>query len=55
MSTKVLVVFYSTYGHVARLAQAEADGAAGTYHVTRDDVSLERRVEFAFFGGHVHY
>lgn len=27
MSTKVLIVFYSTYGHIYRMAEAEAEGA----------------------------
>lgn len=26
---KVLIVFYSTYGHIATLAKAEAEGAEG--------------------------
>lgn len=28
---KVLVVFYSTYGHIAKLAKAIAEGAKGQY------------------------
>ena len=40
--TKVLVVYYSSYGHVARLAEAIAEGARG---VPGTEVSVKRVAE----------
>ena len=39
MSTRVLVVFYSTYGHIHRMAEAEAEGAREVEGV---EVALKR-------------
>lgn len=44
MTTNVLVVFYSTFGHVFRLAQAVAEGAEG---VPATEVRLRRIPELA--------
>jgi NAD(P)H dehydrogenase (quinone) len=44
MPTNILVVYYSTYGHVFQMAQAVADGARG---VNGADVRLRRVAELA--------
>jgi NAD(P)H dehydrogenase (quinone) len=44
MPTNILVVYYSTYGHVFQMAQAVAEGARG---VSGTDVRLRRVAELA--------
>ncbi len=56
MSTNILVVYYSAFGHVYKMAQAVAEGAKG---VSGTDVRLRRFPELsevkAAMSGSKHY
>lgn len=46
--TKVLVLYYSMYGHIETMAKAVAEGADGSHHPSEKELTIDR-----FQGKHV--